>query len=69
MWYSFFALGNVFLTDVGAAIHGDTNETLHKGAYYGKFHEMFRCVFGEFLGKNPDVRMGKQGKAGGGGRI
>ncbi|MDR2754538.1 MAG: hypothetical protein LBC20_02420 [Planctomycetaceae bacterium] len=28
---------------------------------------MFRCVFWDFFGKNPAVKMGKPGKAGGGG--
>jgi hypothetical protein len=30
----------------------------------GKCNEMFRCVFGEFFGKNPNVKMGKTGGGG-----
>jgi hypothetical protein len=30
----------------------------------GKLHEMYCCVFGEFFGKNPNVKMGKTGGGG-----
>ncbi|MDR2757590.1 MAG: hypothetical protein LBC20_18020 [Planctomycetaceae bacterium] len=33
----------------------------------GKCNEMLRCVFGDFFSKNPDVKVGKSGKSGGGG--
>jgi hypothetical protein len=46
----------------------DFKETLYnKESDNGKFHEMFCCIFGDFFGKNPDVKLGKSGKAGGGG--
>jgi hypothetical protein len=58
----------VFLTDVGAAVHGNTSETLqNKESDNGKFSKMFDCVFGDFFDKSTTVKLGKSGKAGGGG--
>ncbi|MDR2755211.1 MAG: hypothetical protein LBC20_05840 [Planctomycetaceae bacterium] len=47
--------------------HFLTQSAYSKESDNGKFHEMLRCVFGDFFSKNPVVKMGKTGKSGGGG--
>jgi hypothetical protein len=45
----------------------DFSRIFYKETNDGKCYEMFRCVFGDFFGKNPAVKLGKPGKSGGGG--
>jgi hypothetical protein len=54
----------------GKRIAIDFGKTLLNKEYEnGKCIEMFGSVFWEFFGENPVVKLGKSGKAGGGGAL